>query len=133
MDSPLPLHPFFVGAGGEERAVSAVVERPGNCSNRRATPRRLLTVPASVTVGTQDFTAKLANIVPDGAMLETAASVVPGSKITLRCGSIAAVAEVVWIESRACVKFRSPVSEVQIQEQMLRSATLEARRKPKQS
>ena len=110
----------------------AVVEAAGDFVNRRAAPRLSLTVPASLRAGTQDFTAKLVNIVTDGAMLETAAPVVPGSKITLRCGSIAAVAEVVWSEGpHMGVKFRSPLSEAQMQEQMLRSAALEARRKSK--
>ena len=112
--------------------MSAAVQAASDCSNRRAAPRRLLTVPASVRVGAQDFTAKLANIVTEGAMLETSAPVMPGSKITLQCGSIVAIAEVVWSEGqRTGVKFRSPLSEAQIQEQMLRSAALEARRKSK--
>lgn len=106
-------------------AVRTVQDKP----DRRLSQRLCLVVPAFIQVGDEGFTAKLSNIVPGGAMLETSAPVVPGGRVRVRCGTISAEAQVIWWRSgRIGVKFLTPLTEAQVEEQLSRSVALQARR-----
>lgn len=117
----------------DERAGAGVVSSVGlalaNRQERRAWARFSVAVPAFISVGNQDFTAKLANIVRDGAMLETTAPLNVGKVATVRCGTITATATVVWKEShRVGVRFLSPLTDAEVEEQLSRSTAMAARR-----
>lgn len=98
-------------------------------AERRAWPRSWVAVPASIRIGDQDYTAKLANIVHGGAMLETTVALDVGARATVHCGTIAAEAMVIWKEpGRVGVKFITPLTDAEVSEQLSRSAAIAARR-----
>jgi hypothetical protein len=97
--------------------------------DRRGSQRLPVGLPASVEMGTQSFTARLANLVVGGAMLETIAPAIPGSRVTVRCGTIAAEATIVWRKTgRIGVKFCTQLTDAEVREQISRSAALDSRR-----
>lgn len=103
------------------------------CANlpdeRRAYRRVSAVVPASVRAGDRLFTAKLENITANGAMLETNAPVLAGAIVLMTCGTVAAYAEVIWSKAgRVGIKFQAPLSHAEVDEQLSRSAAIEARR-----
>lgn len=96
---------------------------------RREYDRSALAVPAIVTVDDQDYSARILNIAPGGAMIECSASLPRDSSFLLRCGSIAANADVVWEKSgQFGIKFRSPLSERQVTEQLSRNDAIASRK-----
>jgi len=79
-------------------------------------------------IGTQDSTAKLLNIVPEGAMLETSMSLPECSAVVVRLGTLAVEAEIVWRKlNRVGVKFKSPLSDDRLRELLARSDALRER------
>jgi hypothetical protein len=127
--SPTSTASAFVSASRKEYAVRGVFPAVDDRLDRRGLQRLPVGLPASVEVGTQSFTARLANLVVGGAMLETMAPVIPGNSVTLRCGTIAAEAKIVWKKTgRIGVKFCTQLSDAEVREQISRSAALDARR-----
>lgn len=107
--------------------MSGVLRAVDDRLDRRGSQRLPMCVPASVEVGTQRFTARLANLVAGGAMLETMAPVIPGGSVIVRCGTIAAEAKIVWRRTgRIGVRFCTPLNEADVREQISRSAALAA-------
>ena len=110
--------------------MSGSVSSASAAEDRRSSERFPVAIPASIRSADQDFTAKLVNIVADGAMFETAVPMIAGERIVVRCGSILAEADVVWAEAvRAGVKFCRALSEAEVQEQVSRSAAIDERRR----
>ena len=94
----------------------------GRCG-RRESHRLLAVIPVLIRLGDQNFTAKLANIGRGGAMLETAAPILVGATITMCCGTVTVDARIVWRKpGQIGVNFQTPLTDPQIQEQVLRSA-----------
>lgn len=91
-------------------------------------------MPATLRLETQDYTAKILNLVHAGAMLESSAPVEPNSKVMLRCGTVAANAIVVWSDAgRVGINFETPLTDDQVREHVSRSTALAARRELNQS
>jgi hypothetical protein len=109
--------------------ASSVRSSASRQCDERAWPRIPVAVPASISVQNQEFTARLANIAPGGAMLETLAEPEMGARMVLRCGTIAAEAKVIWKEPGILgVSFVSPLCEGDVDEQIARAEALAARR-----
>jgi hypothetical protein len=80
-------------------------------------------LPGIVSSGGRDYSARIQNIAPMGAMVELCAPFTEGTSLILRCGSIEVHAVVVWIRQlRMGIRFTAPVSERQIEEQLSRAA-----------
>ena len=102
----------------------------GHCG-RRESHRLSVVVPALIRMGELNFTARLANIGRGGAMLETAAPMLAGGELTICCGTIVTEAVVIWRRhGRIGVNFHAPITEGQVQEQVLRSAAHAGRNTP---
>lgn len=91
---------------------------------RRESHRFSAIVPVLIRLGDENFTSRLANIGRGGAMLETAAPILAGAKITMCCGTVVAEAAVMWRKpGRIGVNFHMPLTDREIQEQISRSAS----------
>lgn len=91
--------------------------------------RSAVGLPAIVSAGDQDYSARIVNIAPGGAMIETSAVLHAGMPVLLRCGSIFAQAVVIW--SSGCqtgVNFDVPLSDRELAEQLARTAAMSSRR-----
>ena len=66
---------------------------------KREHVRSSVGLPAVVRVGDQDHSARIANIAPGGAMIETSVHLLPGTPLSLRCGTICTSAVVIWTKS----------------------------------
>lgn len=96
---------------------------------RREHDRSGVALPAIIRLGGQEYSARILNIAPGGAMIECSASFPPAASFFLRCGSIAADAVVVWEKSgRYGVNFRLPLSREQLTEQMSRNDAINSRK-----
>ena len=99
---------------------------------RRASERFSVVVPATLRLDTRDYTAKILNFVRGGAMLESSAPVEIASRVMLRCGTVAINATVIWSEGgRIGINFETPLTDIQVNEHVLRSTALAARRQSK--
>lgn len=93
--------------------------------DRRKWVRSDLALPAIVSSGSRNYSARVMNIAPKGAMLEVSAPVVEGTSLFLRCGSIDAHAVVVRMHGlQIGILFSTPLSERQIGEQLSRAAAV---------
>lgn len=76
-----------------------------------------VTVPASIRIDDQQFTAKLTNVVHGGARLESSGLFAVGAKATIHCGMFAADAIIIW---QACgklgVRFTTPLTDAELDE-----------------
>lgn len=96
---------------------------------RREHDRSAVALPAIIRLSGQEYSARIVNIAPGGAMIECSASFPPAASFFLRCGSIAADAIVVWEKSgRYGVNFRSSLSEEQMLEQLTRHEAINTRK-----
>lgn len=96
---------------------------------RREHDRSEIALPAIVTLGGRDYSARVLNIAPGGAMIECTASFPPAASFFLCCGSIAADAVIVWEKGGRCgVNFRVPLSERQVTEQLSRNDAIVSRK-----
>lgn len=101
--------------------------------DRRASERFSVVVPATLRTETQDYTAKILDIVHGGAMLEISAPFEVNSRVLLRCGTVAVHAIVVWSKAgRIGINFETPLTDAQVSEQVSRTTALAARRGLKQ-
>jgi hypothetical protein len=97
--------------------------------DRRKWLRSDLALPVIVISGGKDYTARITNIAPMGAMLELSAPLTEGTTLLLRCGSIEAEAVVVWMKNlRIGVMFSAPLNGRQIDVQLSRAAALASRK-----
>ena len=99
---------------------------------RREHDRSPVALPAIVTLGGNEYSARILNLAPGGALIECAASFPPAATFLVRCGSIAADSVVVWQQNgRYGVNFRLPLSEEQVKEQLSRNSAISDRKLPK--
>jgi hypothetical protein len=100
----------------------------------RASERFSVEIPATLHVRSQDYTAKMLNLVRSGAMVESSAPLETDSLVALRCGTVIVGATVVWSDSgRAGLKFATPLTDCQVSEQVARSLALSAYRNARSS
>jgi len=98
-------------------------------ADERLWPRMPVAVPASIAFAGQNFTARLANIAPGGAMLETEAEPDVGATAIFQCGTISAQATVIWRNpGKIGLSFIAPLTGSQVDEQISRGEALAARR-----
>ncbi|HET7678950.1 MAG TPA: PilZ domain-containing protein [Xanthobacteraceae bacterium] len=98
---------------------------------RREYDRSAVVLPAIVTLGDQEYGARILNLARGGAMIECSAFFPPATSFMLRCGSIAADSVVVWQKSdQYGVNFRFPLSEAQVTEQLSRNIAIRSRKLP---
>lgn len=101
---------------------------------RRKHVRTSVGLPAIVRADGKDYSVRIADIGPEGAMLETSARLHPGDSLSLRCGSIVADAMVVWARGwQIGVNFAYPLNERELAEQLSRTAAIASRRLLKRS
>jgi len=97
-------------------------------TERRQSERLRVLVPATVECGNKRYTAKVLNIVPTGAMIETSAPLAPRCRLRLCCGTLSEMAVVVWRdEQRAGVKFLWPLTDAHVREQVSRTEAVRTR------
>lgn len=97
--------------------------------SRRVHHRAAVALPAIVTLAGQNYSARVLNIAPGGALIECSASFPPAVVFLLRCGSIAAESIVIWEkDGQFGLSFRTPLSEQQITEQLSRNGAMCSRR-----
>lgn len=109
--------------------MTANPERVGeHVRERRKHVRSLVGLPAIIDIKNVHHSGRLTNIAIEGALLESKAPVLPGAVLSLRCGSIAAKSTVIWTKGEQLgVRFHSPLSDRQVDEQRARSAAIAAR------
>ena len=96
----------------------------------RAERRTNVSRPAQVRVDGRIHSARVHNLSPRGAMIETAAPLSAERPLTLCCGTLETLARIVWQrETRCGIRFLVPVSEDRIIEQLGRSTALTDRRR----
>lgn len=126
--SPTFTAPLFVVEREAILDAGARTFAQNSAAERRGQKRAPVVVPATVMTGTQDSTAKLLNIVPEGAMLETSTPLPECSAVVVRLGTLAVEAEIVWRKlNRVGVKFKSPLSDDRLRELLARSDALRER------
>lgn len=102
---------------------------PGTDIEQREHIRSLVGLPAVVRIRDTDHSARIVNIAPGGAMIETSAILDVGLPVTLRCGSIVADAIVMWSEGfRTGVNFAVSLSDRDLAEQVARTVAISSRR-----
>ena len=105
-------------------ALNAVTRRS---VDRRSSRRHPCTLPAIIATLGQEFRVKLVNILEDGALLESTAELPIGATVSVRCGTAEAKALIVWREhNRIGVRFITPISGRELEEQLCRSRALSA-------
>lgn len=98
--------------------------------DQRSQLRFPVAVPATVELGDEEHGARVLNLATGGAMIETSAPLLPRSALTLHCGTVTAPATVVWRkDDRIGVAFESPLTDVEVAEQVARSHAIALRRK----
>lgn len=86
-------------------------------------------LPATVSRSGDRASALIHDIAVGGAMIETTLLVVPGARLSIRCGTIDVKATVTWRKSRRVgIEFECQIPECQVEEQVDRSHALAARR-----
>jgi hypothetical protein len=103
-------------------------EYPGAVEGRKD-PRFPVGLPAILSLGHQNHSARVIDVSSSGAMIETAVRFTTGSPVYLRCGTIVARGIVAWIRiGRIGLKFDSPLSQSELEEQNSRSGAIACRR-----
>lgn len=96
---------------------------------KREHVRSCVGLPAVIRVGDKDYSARIANIAVEGAMIESSATLHLGMSLSLRCGSIATDGVVVWTsDGQTGVNFTYPLSDRELAEQLSRTAAIASRR-----
>lgn len=105
-----------------------------NDFEKRKHVRSSVGLPAVVRADGKDYSVRVADIGPRGAMLVTSTPLHPGTPLSLRCGSIVADAMVVWTRGwQIGVNFAYPISDRELAQQLLRTAAMTSRRLLKRS
>jgi hypothetical protein len=103
------------------KRVSSVPEQLG----RRMAYRFCVTLPVSIELDGQKFSARLLNLARTGALIETSQTLPANRAIVVHCGTVAAPAIATWAKgNRFGVTFVCPLTEAQFKEQLARSAPL---------
>jgi hypothetical protein len=98
-------------------------------SEQRATPRSAIALPILIVLGGKRYSATLRNLSSAGAMIVTSAPLTIRSRIEFQCGTICSRGIVLWQrQSDFGIKFRTPICERQLSEQISRSAAVARRR-----
>ncbi|HET9429514.1 MAG TPA: PilZ domain-containing protein [Allosphingosinicella sp.] len=89
---------------------------------QRQHDRSAVALPATVTLGGKDYSARILNLAHGGALIECSAPFPPEASLFLRCGSIAVDSRIVWEKGgQYGVNFQCPLSEEQVKEQLSRN------------
>lgn len=98
-------------------------------SEQRTRPRSAITLPVTIVLGGKRYSAALRNLSSSGAMIVTSAPLTTLSRIEFQCGTICSRGIVLWRrQSDFGVKFRQPICERQLCEQITRFAAVVSRR-----
>ena len=98
-------------------------------SEQRAKLRWPISLPLLLLLGGKRYTAELRDLSIEGAMIVTAAPLISRSRIEIHCGTICCPGVVLWQQqSNFGIKFRKPIGERQLSEQILRAAAMAVRR-----
>lgn len=98
-------------------------------SEQRATPRSAIALPILIVLGGKRYSAALLNLSSSGAMIVTSAPLTTSSRFEFQCGTICTRGIVLWQrQSDFGIKFRKPICERQLSEQISRSAAVASRR-----
>lgn len=85
-------------------------------------------LPGSVTVNDRVVSALIFDLAPGGALIEMPLAVLPGAKLSLRCGPIFRSATVNWKKGRRIgISFDQSLSDREVDEQIDRSHAIESR------
>jgi hypothetical protein len=97
-------------------------------AERRRCERVPVLVPSTVGSGESRQRAHLLNLSAYGALIQTTAPLRLHSRLTFRCGTVAATASVLWRDDENYgLAFAYPLTEAEIVEQVARTAALHAR------
>lgn len=98
-------------------------------SEQRTRPRSAITLPVTIVLGGKRYSAALRNLSNSGAMIVTSAPLTTLSRIEFQCGTICSRGIVLWQrQSDFGIKFRAPICERQLSEQISRFAAVASRR-----
>lgn len=102
--------------------------------DQRASPRLAIALPILIVLGGKQYSAALRDLSNAGAMIMTSAPLLSYSRIEFQCGTICSRGIVLWQRhSDFGIKFRQPICERQLSEQISRSAAVANRQALKQS
>jgi len=98
-------------------------------SEQRASPRSAIALPILIVLDGKRYSAALRNLSGAGAMIATSAPLTTLSRIEFHCGTIWSRGIVLWQrQSDFGIKFRNPICERQLSEQISRFAAVASRR-----
>lgn len=96
---------------------------------RRSEDRFPVALPAAIGLAGQQYSARLINLAHSGALIETSAPLHLDTMVALHCGTIIVHAVVAWTKGNHIgLKFKSPLTDAQVIEQVSRTFALEFRR-----
>jgi hypothetical protein len=97
-------------------------------SEQRAMPRSAQTLPMLIVLSGKRYKAEMRNLSMTGAMIVTSAPLTTRSRIDFHCGTICGQGIVLWhMQSDFGIKFKTPISERQLSEQISRTAAVASR------
>ena len=101
--------------------------------DRRVAERFPVALPAFIEIEGTRYNARLINLAHGGALIETFVPHTPiSSMAALHCGTIVCLAKVVWTnDCQIGLKFEASLTEEQVNEQLLRTFAIAARRELK--
>ena len=104
-----------------DTTAGAAAPRP-SAREKRAAPRIPVALPALIGTYDGQHSARIHNLSRGGALIEAAVPLRTGSQIRFNCGTIETHGTIVWNDSNCFgVKFRMPVEETRIAQQVARS------------
>ena len=97
--------------------------------DERKDGRITVALPGSVTVNDRVVSALIFDLAADGALIQMPIAVLPGTKVSLRCGPILRAATVRWKKGRRFgISFDQSLTDHEVDEQIGRSHAIESRR-----
>jgi len=98
-------------------------------SEQRVSPRSAIALPILIVLDGKRYNAALRNLSSAGAMIATSAPLTTLSRIEFHCGAICSRGIVLWQrQSDFGIKFRHPICERRLSEQISRFAAVASRR-----
>lgn len=90
-----------------------------------------LALPALATLDGAKFAITIVNFSVQGAMIETAVSILEAARLSISCGTVSTMARVVWRgpDRRYGLRFERPLTEREVKEQTARSTAIGSYRK----
>lgn len=97
---------------------------------QRSQSRIRVALPALASVGGTRISISIVNIAVQGAMIETATILEEGARLNICCGTIGAMAVVVWRRGdlQYGLRFAQRLTDREVEEQVARSIALRSRR-----